>query len=134
MNRSVIAATLILGSLLAVPAFAADWTVPGHFPTIQLAVDSALVQPGDRILVGSGDHAGAVVMKAVEILGTTANARIVTGPLHPSGKTFGFLIGAATNGVGGDGVTIAQLTFTSRWISRSSAGERTTSPSPTTSS
>ena len=70
------------------------------------------MQPGDRILVGSGDHAGAVVMKAVEILGTTANARIVTGPLHPSGKTFGFLIGAATNGAGGDGVTIAQLTFT----------------------
>ena len=40
VNRSVIAATLILGSLFAVPAFAADWTVPGQFPTIQLAVDS----------------------------------------------------------------------------------------------
>jgi hypothetical protein len=106
----VIAATFILGSLFAVPAFAADWTVPGQFQTIQAAVDSA--QPGDRILVGSGDHAGAVVMKPVEILGTTTNARIVTGPLHPSGKTYGFLIGDATNGADGDGVTIAQLTFT----------------------
>ena len=110
MNRSVIAATLILGSLLAVPALAADWTVPGQFPTIQAAVDSprAAWRPHP---VGSGDHAGAGVMKAVEIRGT-GNARIVTGPPHPSGKTYGFLIGEATDGVGGDGVTIAQLTFT----------------------
>jgi hypothetical protein len=113
LNRRAIAAAFILGSLFAVPAFAADWTVPGQFPTIQLAVDSPNVQPGDRILVASGDHAGAEVKKAVEILGTTAKARIVGGPHHPSGKTYGFLIGDATNGTGGDGVTIAQLTFTS---------------------
>jgi len=110
VNRSVIATALFLGSLLAVPASAADLTVgpSGQFSTIQAAVDVA--QAGDRILVASGEYAGAQVNKAVEIRGTGAT-RIVTGPPHPSGLTFGFLIGALANGAGGDGVTIAQLTF-----------------------
>ena len=39
---------------------------------------------------------------------------IVTGPPHPQQAplTYGFLIGAAVDGAGGNGVTIAQLTFT----------------------
>ena len=110
MNRSVIAATLVVvGSLLAVPASAADLTVPSaQFPTIQAAVDSA--QPGDRILVGSGEYAGALVMKAVEIR-AIGDARIVArGPLNRPGRPVGFQIGAE-DGSGGDGVTIAQFTF-----------------------
>ena len=105
------AAALILVLLIATPAAAKDWTVPGHFPTIQAAVDSALVEAGDRIFVGPGDHAGAHVMKAVEIKGTSG-ARIVGGPLHPAGLVYGFLVGAAADGTGGDGVTISHLTFT----------------------
>ena len=69
-------------------------------------------QAGDRILVASGEYAGAVVTKAVEIRGM-GDARIVSGPTHPynSELEFGFLIGAFLDGAGGNGVTIAQLTF-----------------------
>jgi len=101
--------------MLAVPASAGDLRVgSGFYSTIQAAVDAA--QPGDRILVGSGNWAGAHVEKAVEIRGN-GDARIVAGPLYlplgnPDGRTLGFLIGAEVDGAGGDGVTIAQLTFT----------------------
>jgi hypothetical protein len=84
--------------------------VPGQFATIQAAVDSVSVVAGDRILVGPGDHAGAQVTKPVTIQGT-GGARITSGPLHPSGRVFGFLIGATANGAGADGVTISHLTF-----------------------
>jgi hypothetical protein len=113
VRSSVLALAARALVLLLVPAVAsaADWKVPGQFPTIQAAVDSPLVAAGDRIFVSPGDHAGAQVTKAVEIRGT-GNARITSGPLHPSGKVYGFLIGATTNGAGGDGVTITNLTFT----------------------
>src|SRR6476646_4263877 len=108
VNRSVIAATLVMGSLLAVPVSASDKIVaPGQ--SIQAAVGSA--QAGDRILVGIGDYAGAVVTKAVEIRGTV-ETRIVPGVLNRGGKAIGFQIGATDDGAGGNGVTISHLTFT----------------------
>ena len=91
------AAIALLFVVAPVSAIAADWTVPKQFATIQEAVDSSLVLAGDRILVSSGDHAGAQVLKAVEIRGL-GQARIVSGPLHPSGLIYGFLIGAAVDG------------------------------------
>jgi hypothetical protein len=92
--------------LLSFPAFAADWTVPGNFPTIQAAIDSPDVSAGDRIIVaGPGDFAGAYVTKNVEIKGT-GGAVISTGPAHTSGLIMGFLLLA-----GSDGATISHLTF-----------------------
>jgi hypothetical protein len=108
-GRIVLLAAMVTAAGAA-PGSAANWAVPEHFSTIQAAVDSPLVAPGDRILVGAGDFAGAHVLKRVEIRGTGAT-RIVTGPLHPSGQTYGFLIGATADGAGGDGVTISHLTF-----------------------
>ena len=44
--------------LLAGSAGAADWRVPGHFPTIQAAIDSSRVVDGDTIVVRHpGQHA-----------------------------------------------------------------------------
>jgi hypothetical protein len=87
-----------------VPA-AAEWNVPGHFATIQDALDSPDVMAGDVILVGPGPHAGALVTKPVEIRGV-GGAVINTGPLHGTGKTQGFRLLA-----GSDGTTISHLTF-----------------------
>lgn len=108
LQRAAVALFLVAAPAMAL---AADWSVPDQFPTIQAAVDSPLVQAGDRVLVSPGDHAGANVLKAVEIRGV-GQARIVSGPLHSSGLVFGFLIGATSDGAGGDGVTISHLTFT----------------------
>ncbi len=83
-----------------------DWTVPGDFATIQEAIDSNLVVSGDVIRVGSGDHYGALVTKAVEIKGA-GDARIVDGPPHSSGMSHGFRLLH-----GSDGATISHLTFT----------------------
>ena len=88
------------------PAFAAEWRVPADFATIQAAIDSASVEPGDRILVGPGAFAGAVVNKPVHIQGI-GGAVIATGPLHPSGLVQGFLLAT-----GADGATISHLRFT----------------------
>jgi len=82
------------------------WHVPGDFPTIQAAIDSTDVKPGDRIMVGPGLHAGAEVDKAVEIRGT-AGATINAGPAHGSGLSQGFRLLT-----GSDGCTISHLTFT----------------------
>jgi hypothetical protein len=87
--------------------FAATWNVPGDFATIQAAIDSPLVAAtGDTIRVGSGEHAGALVTKAVAIVGE-GNARITSGPMHPAGLSQGFrlLFGAS-------GATFSHLTFT----------------------
>ena len=62
---------------------AKPWRVPGDFSTIQDAIDSDDVQPGQRIVVGPGSHAGAHVTKAVEIRGEDG-AVIDSGPLLSS--------------------------------------------------
>lgn len=87
------------------PAFAADWRVPADFPTIQAAINSASVSAGDRIVVGPGTFAGAVVNKPVHIQGI-GEAVIATGPLHPAGLVQGFRLTA-----GADGTTISHLRF-----------------------
>ena len=81
------------------------WQVPGDFATIQEAISSANVLPGDTIMVGPGEHAGAIVNKAVEIKGQ-GGAVINDGPVHGSGLIQGFRIQS-----GGAGATISHLTF-----------------------
>lgn len=103
---------LLAASLVAVLtsiSLGAEYSVPGNFATIQDALDSVAVVPGDTILVGPGDFHGAIVDKAVTIKGT-GGARIVSGPLFNdiSGRDQGFRI---LNG--GNGATISHLTFTS---------------------
>lgn len=90
----------------AAPAMAAEWRVPADFPTIQAAIDSASVTAGDRILVGPGTFAGAVVNKPVHIQGI-GRAVIATGPLHR-----GVLVQGLRLAAGADGATISHLQFT----------------------
>jgi len=108
MRRRLLVSTLgvfVAAGLVAGAASAAEWRVPKQFATIQAAIDSSSVQPGDVILVGAGSFEGALVTKSVEIRGL-GRAVINSGPLHPSGKTQGFrlLDGAA-------GSTFSNLTF-----------------------
>ena len=102
--RVVAAWLFVLG--VAGPALANDWRVPSDFPTIQAAIDSPDVEPGDRVLVGPGTFAGALVNKPVRIQGV-GNAVIGSGPLHPAGLVQGFRLAA-----GADGTTISHLRFT----------------------
>jgi len=97
------AVTLLLSTGVS---FGATWQIPGDFPTIQAAIDSALVLEGDRIQVEPGEHAGALVSKSVEIKGE-GGAIISSGPAHGSGMSQGFRILA-----GGEGATISHLTLT----------------------
>lgn len=90
---------------IAASASAATWEVPGDFPTIQAAIDSALVLEGDRIMVAPGVHDGALVTKNVQIKGE-GGAIINGGPPHGSGLSQGFRFGED-----GDGATISHLTF-----------------------
>ncbi|MHC4111321.1 MAG: right-handed parallel beta-helix repeat-containing protein [Planctomycetota bacterium] len=86
---------------------AATWNVPGDFATIQDAIDSISVLPGATILVGPGNHAGALVTKEVEIKGE-GGAVINDGPAHghPNIDNQGFRLLA-----GSDGATISHLGF-----------------------
>jgi hypothetical protein len=86
-------------------AAAADWKVPGDFPSIQSAIDSPLVEAGDRILVGPGSFAGAEINKPVHIQGV-GRTTISSGPLHGSGMTQGFRLRGTA-----DGTTISNLRF-----------------------
>ena len=93
---------------LTKPAMKA-WQVPGDFATIQEAIDSDDVLPGQRIVVGPGNHAGANVTKAVEIKGEEG-AVIDSGPLPWTFRTF--MAGFLFNGQGaGSGATISHLRF-----------------------
>jgi hypothetical protein len=107
-HAGVISLALLLMSLAA-PSMAATWQVPGDFATIQEAIDSSLVIDGDKIMVSPGQHAGAIVTKAVEIRGE-GGAVINSGPLPWSSRTFmaGFLFPG--NGAG-SGARITQLHF-----------------------
>lgn len=105
---TILSMFLILASpLVAVPVVSAatEWQVPGDFATIQAAIDSGSVSNGDTIRVGAGNHAGALVTKAVTIKGEDG-ATISSGPVHGSGMIQGFRIMA-----GGGGATISHLRF-----------------------
>lgn len=108
MTATCPARSLALFIVLAsvTPAFASDWRVPADFATIQAAIDSPDVVAGDRVLVGPGDFAGAVVNKSVRIQGI-GEAAITSGPLHPAGLVQGFRLMA-----GADGTTISHFRFT----------------------
>jgi hypothetical protein len=60
---------LVIAAVLLVPvaAFAARHRVPADHATIQLAVDAA--QPGEEVLVSSGQWCGATITKQVELVG-----------------------------------------------------------------
>ena len=103
--RRLLFVTVLIGFCAAGAAAAAEWKVPGHFATIQEAIDSPTVKAGDTIVVRPGAHAGALLTKSVEIRGQ-GRAVINDGPVHPSGKTQGFRLLA-----GSDGATISNLTF-----------------------
>lgn len=102
---------LVIASLLVLPAPVTagpsgnTWYVPGDFATIQEAIDASSVLDGDTILVAAGNHAGALVTKAVEIKGE-GGVVINSGPMHPAGLSQGFRLLA-----GSDGATISHLRF-----------------------
>ena len=81
------------------------WLVPGDFATIQEAIDSPDVMDDDRIRVGPGNFAGALVNKRVTIKGIDG-AVIDDGPAHGSGLIQGFRLLA-----GSDGAVFSHLTF-----------------------
>jgi len=83
----------------------AVWHVPGDFVTIQLAIDSADVETGDTIMVGPGEHAGAIVTKAVEIMGEDG-AVINSGP-----DFYSWMAGFLFNDDSGSGAIISHLQF-----------------------
>lgn len=97
---------LLTTLLVSGSAAAADWRVPRDFNTIQAAINSPDVADGDRILVGPGSFAGALVTKSVHIQGVGRTV-ISTGPRHPSGLVLGFRLFD-----GSDGATISHLRFT----------------------
>jgi len=91
--------------LLGGSAWAAKWSVPDDFATIQDAIDSPQVMDGDTIRVGPGSFAGAEIDKSVEIKGV-GRAIIDDGPLHGSGLVQGFRLLA-----GSGGTSISHLEF-----------------------
>ncbi len=102
---------LVLAALVALPsaALAAKpgnvWHVPGDFDTIQEAIDSPNVLDGDKIVLGAGNHAGALLTKALEIKGEDG-ATIDSGPMHPAGLSQGFRLLT-----GSDGSAFSHLRF-----------------------
>ncbi len=101
---------VVLAGLICPAAVqAAEWSVPGDFATIQAAIDSASVLPGDTILVGAGSFVGATVTKAVEIKGQDG-AVINDGPSpwNMTTRKAGFFL---PEGHAGDGATISHFRF-----------------------
>ncbi len=104
-----ICAAVALMFALGTTAKAETWNVPDDFLTIQNAIDSSDVEPGDTILVGpGGNHAGATVTKAVEIKGE-GGAVINSGPEYAI-YTTGFLFPWSIHGVA-NGAIISHLSF-----------------------
>ena len=96
LNMFILLVSLAL--FIVTPAASAkNWSVPAHFPTIQAAIDDPAVLEGDRILVGPGNFAGALVTKRVEIKGM-GGATIDNGPVHGSGLIQGFRLLANSAG------------------------------------
>jgi hypothetical protein len=93
------AAVACLPLLLAAGAEAASWRVPGHFPTIQAAIDSPQVRDGDTLRVRAGRHAGATVTKALEIR-AEGHAVVRSGPVLNALGEAGFLFPGEGKGSG----------------------------------
>jgi len=120
--KKIFIITLAFGLAISVAnftssAYAANWSVPGDFATIQDAIDDASVNDGDTIRVGQGEHAGATVTKAVEIKGQ-GGAVINEGapgqdlqlPIDCMGIPTVYNIGFRII-LGGSGATISHLKF-----------------------
>lgn len=108
MKRLIILIAVLSMLVFAMPVTAKSgnsWHVPGDFATIQNAVDSPAVLAGDTIVVGPGNHAGALLTKSLEIKGS-GKAVINSGPLHPAGLVQGFRLFT-----GSDGAVISNLQF-----------------------
>ena len=108
----VLAATTALAVLICGSAGAAEWRVPGRFPTLQAAIDSSLVKDGDVLRVLPGRRTGATVTKAV-VLRALGCVTIVDGPaVNDLGKA-GFLFpgGGAGSGATVDGFTFEGVAF-----------------------
>jgi len=101
----VVLALLVMPSTVMAENPGNVWHVPDDFATIQDAIDSMLVADGDTIFVGPGNHAGALIDRAVEIKGEDG-AVIDSGPMHPAGLSQGFRLLA-----GSDGTVISHLRF-----------------------
>ena len=88
-RHRILVAMFVFG--LALGAFATAHAgntlrVPGDYPTIQAAVDAA--DPGDTIRVGPGEFAGATITKPLELKGSGAATRIVSGVWFQGGAAF----------------------------------------------
>ncbi|HEX9187499.1 MAG TPA: hypothetical protein VGB87_10530, partial [Vicinamibacteria bacterium] len=112
LGRLLVSTVATAASLVvAGGADAAVWRVPGHFPTIQAAIDSPRVKDGDTLRVMPGSHVGATVTKAVTIRGwgrAGTGAIVVDGPVVNAYGKAGFLF---PGGGAGSGATIADLAF-----------------------
>jgi hypothetical protein len=112
-DRLAAAALALAGGLLACERVgAADWRVPGRFPTLQAAIDSPLVKDGDVLRVRPGRRSGATVTKAVAIL-AQGGVTIVAGPVVNALGQAGFLFpgGGAGSGATVDGFTFEGVAF-----------------------
>ena len=110
----VLTATMALAGalLLCGSAGAAEWRVPGRFPTIQAAIDSSLVKDGDVLRVLPGRRTGATVTKAVAIQ-AQGWVTIAGGPVVNSLGKAGFLFpgGGAGSGATVDGFLFVEVAF-----------------------
>jgi hypothetical protein len=101
----VLVLSMLLFPMTVMAASGNTWHVPGDFATIQDAVNSPAVVAGDTIIVGSGNHAGALLTKSLEIKGK-GQVVINSGPLHSSGLVQGFRLFS-----GSDGSSFSNLRF-----------------------
>jgi hypothetical protein len=108
LGRLLTATMALAGALLLCrSAGAVEWRVPGHFPTLQAAIDSPRVMDGDVLRVLPGRRVGATVKKAV-VLRALGSVTIVDGPAVNSLGKAGFLF----PGLGaGSGATVDGFTF-----------------------
>lgn len=86
--RQITVAMFVLGLVLGASATAHAGNVvkvPRDYDTIQAAVDAA--DPGDKIMVGPGDYAGATITKRVELKGSGQGTRIVSGVWFQGGAS-----------------------------------------------
>jgi hypothetical protein len=91
--------------------------VPGHYPTIQAAIDAA--HDGDAIRVSHGEYCGAVVTKRVALEGR-GNPRIIGcdgSPTLTIGTRVGFLLPGAQGVNPASGTTIQGFVFDGRGVS-----------------
>lgn len=101
LGRVLTATMALAGALLATESSAVTvWKVPGHFPTIQAAIDSRAVHDGDIIDVFYRPRlAGATVTKAVTIR-AVGPVTISTGPIVNTLGKAGFLFPGGGKGSG----------------------------------